>query len=299
MMLHNFREMEDFVLCQSKTKKLAVACAQDTLALDAVAAAVDKKIVTAVLIGKVDEICRILTDMGRRPSDFEMIQEDDDRKAVDLAVKMVREGAADIPMKGLMHTSTFMKGILDKETGLLPQGALLSQASVFEIPEKNRFLILTDCAVNIKPDVEQKVKIVENAVRLAAALGVERPKIAMISALEVVNPNIENTVEADEVVRRLGSKYCIHGPFALDNAIDEEAAKHKGIQNETAGKADILVMPDMWSGNMLTKGMVFFAHMRGAGTLNGMSHPVVMTSRTDTAENKYMSILAAVLQSIR
>ena len=127
MMLHNFREMEDFVLCQSKTKKLAVACAQDTLALDAVAAAVDKKIVTAVLIGKVDEICRILTDMGRRPSDFEMIQEDDDRKAVDLAVKMVREGAADIPMKGLMHTSTFMKGILDKETGLLPQGALVSQ----------------------------------------------------------------------------------------------------------------------------------------------------------------------------
>ena len=94
-------------------------------------------------------------------------------------------------------------------------------------------------------------------------------------------------------------RYCIHGPFALDNAIDEEAAKHKGIQNETAGKADILVMPDMWSGNMLTKGMVFFAHMRGAGTLNGMSHPVVMTSRTDTAENKYMSILAAVLQSIR
>lgn len=288
--------MEGFVLRHDK-KKIAVACAHDDVTLEAVLAAVDKGIAEAVLIGKEVEIKALLAKDGRALDAFTIIDQTDDRAAIDLAVAMVKRGEADIPMKGLMHTATFMKGILDKETGLLKPGELLSQASVFEVPGRDDLLIISDCAVNITPNVEQKVKIVENAVKVAASLGMTQPNIAMLSALEVVNPKIQGTVDAKEVADILRDKYRIDGPFALDNAIDEEAARHKGIDSLVAGKADILIVPDMWSGNIFSKALVFYAHLKSAGTLNGLESPVIMTSRTDTMENKYLSILTAVLQS--
>lgn len=298
MRIHNFAEMEQFVLGHEK-KKIAVACAHDDVTLEAVLMAVDKGVAQAILIGKAAEITELLKKEGRNPEDFTIVDEADDRAAIDLAVAMVKRGEADMPMKGLMHTSTFMRGILDKQTGLLQPGELLSQASVFEIPGRKDLLVISDCAVNIMPDVEQKIKIVENAVKVAASLGITEPNIAMVSALEVVNPKIQGTVDAAEVAARLKDKYAIDGPFALDNAVDEDAARHKGIESPVAGKADILIVPDMWSGNIFTKALVFFAHFKSAGTLNGLDSPVIMTSRTDTIENKYLSILTAVLQSIQ
>lgn len=298
MRIHNFEEMEKFVLQHDK-KKIAVACAHDDVTLEAVLAAVDKGVADTVLIGKKAEITALLEKAGKPSKTFQVIDEQDDRAAIDLAVAMVKRGEADIPMKGLMHTSTFMRGILDKQTGLLRPGELLSQASVFEVPGREDLLVISDCAVNIAPDAEQKVKIVENAVKVAASLGQSAPKIAMLSALEVVNPKIQGTVDAKEVSERLKDKYCIDGPFALDNAIDEDAARHKGIESPVAGRADILIVPDMWSGNIFTKALVFFAHLKSAGTLNGLDSPVIMTSRTDTIENKYLSILTAILQSIQ
>lgn len=298
MKIQNFAQMEQFVLGHTK-KKIAVACAHDDVTLEAVLTALDKGIADAVLIGKQAEIIALLEKEGRNPADFTIVDETDDRAAIDLAVAMVKRGEADIPMKGLMHTSTFMRGILDKQTGLLKPGELLSQASVFEIPGRENLLVISDCAVNITPDVEQKIKIVENAVKVATSLGMTDPKIAMLSALEVVNPKIQGTVDAAEVSARLKDKYAIDGPFALDNAIDEDAARHKGVTSPVAGKADILIVPDMWSGNIFTKALVFFAHLKSAGTLNGLESPVIMTSRTDTIENKYLSILTAVLQSIQ
>lgn len=298
MRIRNFAQMEEFVLRHDK-KKIAVACAHDDVTLEAVLTAVDKGIAEAVLIGRGEEIKALLAKEGRDPAAFAVIDEPDDRAAIDLAVAMVKKGEADIPMKGLMHTATFMKGILDKQTGLLKPGELLSQASVFEVPGREDLLVISDCAVNITPNVEQKVKIVENAVKVAASLGMTEPNIAMLSALEVVNPKIQGTVDAKEVTDILKDKYRIDGPFALDNAIDEDAARHKEITSPVAGKADILIVPDMWSGNIFTKALVFFAHLKSAGTLNGLERPVIMTSRTDTIENKYLSILTAVLQSIQ
>ena len=298
MRIRAFAQMEEFVLKHGK-KKVAVACAHDDATLEAILLAVGKGVADAILIGKSKEICTLLEQNGRNPNDFTVIEEQDDRAAIDLAVAMVKRGDADIPMKGLMHTSAFMHGILDKETGLLQPGELLSQASVFEIPDREDLLVISDCAVNIAPDVEQKIKIVENAVKVAKSLGQEQPKIAMLSALEVVNPKIPNTVEAREVARRLKDKYCIDGPLALDNAIDKDAARHKGIDSPVAGEASILIVPDLWSGNIFTKGLVFFAHLKSAGTLNGLDSTVIMTSRTDTIENKYFSILTAILQSIQ
>lgn len=299
MMLKNFDEMEQFVLAQPAPRKVALAAAHDADALGSLMMAVDKSVAEAVLIGKKDEICALLSEMGRDPEAFTIIDESDDRAMANKAVELVHEGKADMPMKGLMHTSTFMKAILDKETGLRGPDALLSQASIFEIPEKGRLLIISDCAVNIQPDLEQKIKITENTVTLAHTLGIEQPKIAVLSAVEVVNPKIQNTVDARAIRERLEGKYLIDGPLALDNAIDKAAAIHKGIGGPVAGDADILIVPDLWSGNIFTKGLVFFAHLRSAGTLNGLKTPVVMSSRTDTLENKYLSILAAALQSIQ
>lgn len=299
MKITSFEQMEAFVKGHASRKKIAVACAHDDVTLEAVLMAVDKGVADAVLIGKQGEIEALLRQFGKDPAAFEIIDEADERAAIDKAVAMVREGTADIPMKGLMHTATFMRGILDKQTGLLEPGELLSQASVFEVEETGKMLIISDCAVNIEPNVDQKCKIVENAVKVAESLGIEEPKIAMLSALEVVNPKIQGTVDAAEVTARLKDKYQIDGPFALDNAVSVEAAKHKGIDSPIAGKADILIVPDMWSGNIFTKGLVFFAHMKSAGTLNGLRSPVVMTSRTDTIENKYYSILTSVLGTIQ
>lgn len=298
-MMKNFDQMEEFVRSHPVVKRVALAAAHDADALGSLMMAVDRKIAEAILIGRREEIVRLLGEMGKNPGDFRIVDETDDRAAVDKAVAMVHAGEADMPMKGLMHTSTFMKGILDKETGLKEAGNLLSQASVFEIPEKDKLLIISDCAVNIDPDLETKIKITENAVTLAHTLGIEQPKIAVLSAVEVVNPKIQSTVDAAAMREQLSDRYLIDGPLALDNAIDEAAARHKGIESPVAGRADILIVPDLWSGNIFTKGLVFFAHLRSAGTLNGLKTPVVMSSRTDTMENKYLSILTAVLQSIR
>ena len=291
MMLKNFGQMEQFVREQSGKKRVALAAAHDADALGSLMMAVDRGIAEAILIGRRKEIVRVLDEMGKDAGDFRIIEEEDDRAAADKAVELVHCGEADMPMKGLMHTSTFMKAILDKEKGLKEDGNLLSQASVFEIPEKDRFLIISDCAVNIDPDLETKIKITENAAALA--------HIAVLSAVEVVNPKIRSTVDAAAMRERLSDRYLIDGPLALDNAIDEAAAHHKGIESPVAGNADILIVPDLWSGNIFSKGLVFFAHLRSAGTLNGLKAPVVMSSRTDTVENKYLSILTAVLQTIR
>ena len=296
--IRSFEEMEAFVL-ESGKKVIAVACAHDEVTLEAVLTAVDKGVADAVLIGRAAEIRQILTGKGRDADGFRIVDEPDDRAAIDRAVAMVKSGEADIPMKGLMHTATFMRGILDKQTGLLQPGELLSQASVFQVPGREELLIVSDCAVNIQPDADQKVKIIENAVKVARSLGMEQPRIAMLSALEVVNPKIQNTVDAKEISERLKDRYLIDGPFALDNAVDEEAARHKGIESPVAGRADILIVPDLWSGNIFSKALVFFAHLKSAGTLNGLDSPVIMTSRTDTIENKYLSILTAILQSIQ
>lgn len=299
MMMKNFDQMEEFVRSQSSKKRVALAGAHDADALGSLMMAVDRGIADAILIGRKDEIVQLLEGMGKKADDFRIIDETDDRAAADKAVELVHLGEADMPMKGLMHTSTFMKAILDKEKGLKEEGNLLSQASVFEIPEKDKLLIISDCAVNIDPDLEAKIKITENTVTLAKTLGLDNPRIAVLSAVEVVNPKIRSTVDAAAMCERLGDKYLIDGPLALDNAIDEAAAHHKGIESNVAGKADILIVPDLWSGNIFSKGLVFFAHLRSAGTLNGLKTPVVMSSRTDTVENKYLSILTAVLQSIR
>ena len=249
--------------------------------------------VRIVLLTTVKEgIARIARDL------IPIKQEENARRAV----AMVHEGKADMPMKGLLQTSAYMHAVLDKHMGLLPQGGLLSQSTLVEWTKEGRMFQITDCAINIAPDVQQKKKIVENAVRFAHRLGCECPKVAVVSAVEVVNPKIPSTVEAAALKQAcLNGELpgCIvGGPLGLDNAVSLQAARHKGVTDPAAGSADILVMPELCAGNIFTKSITFFAGLRSAGVLLGTTTPVIATSRTDTPENKYHGILMSLLNAL-
>jgi len=215
---------------------------------------------------------------------------------------MVCNGKADMPMKGKMGTADFMRAVLDKQYGFIPPGRLLCQATVLEFIEENRLIVISDCAVSIAPDYATKKMILEGAVKLGHQLGMKCPKVAVIAPVEVINPAMQSTIDA-AMLAKAGERgqitgCVIDGPLALDNAIDIESATAKNVSGEVAGSADVLIMPDLCTGNVFTKSLHYFAHLKQSGTITGASIPVVMTSRTDTPEDKYCSILVSVLQSL-
>lgn len=294
----SFADIEAAVLASGSRPRIALACAQDPDGLAAVVDARRRGVVEATLIGDVESIRRQLADAGENEKDYALLACDDERECARMAVAMVRSGEADIPMKGLMMTASFMRAILDKQDGLLPEGRLLSQATVLEWPARDKLMVISDCAVNIAPDLEQKTKICRNAIDLAHVLGYECPNVGCLSALEVVNPKIQSTVDAAAIAQMEWPDACVGGPFALDNAIVPEAAALKGVTHPAAGKCDVLIVPDLPSGNIFTKSLTFFAELKSAGSLNGTTSPVVMTSRTDTPEDKYFSILVAIAKTL-
>ncbi len=295
-MYRSFDEIEDALLESAASRRLVLAGSQDDLALEAVVRGKRAGLLEAVLVGDETRTRELLAQMGEDADAYEFVPCDDERECARIAVRMVHEGYADIPMKGLMQTASFMKAVLDKEWSFVPAGGLLSQATVLEWPAENRMLVISDCAVNIAPDRSDKAKIARNAIDLAHVLGVEMPKVAMLSAVEVVKSSIPSTVDAAEIAALTWEDAVVGGPFALDNAIDAASAAHKGIDHPAAGAADVLVVPDLCSGNIFTKSLTFFARLRSAGALCGTTSPVVMTSRTDTPEDKYLSILVALLR---
>ncbi len=298
----SFADMERAVLASveasGKKVRIALACAQDPDGLAAVIDARRRGVVEATLIGDVESIRSQLAEAAEDEQVYELIACDDELAAGKLAVSLVREGKADIPMKGLMMTANFMRAILDKEEGLLPAGKLLSQATVLEWPAADKMMVISDCAVNISPNLEQKAQITRNAIDLAHVLGYERPNVGVLSALEVVKEKIPSTVDAAAIAAMDWPDACVGGPFALDNAINPAAAALKGVSHPAAGKCDVLIVPDLPSGNIFTKSLTFFAELKSAGSLNGTTHPVVMTSRTDTPEDKYYSILVAIAKTL-
>ncbi len=200
-------------------------------------------------------------------------------------------------MKGLLHTGQFLKAVLNKETGL-NKGKLISQISVYDKINGEGLQLLTDCAISIQPTLEEKKQIVENAVEFARKIGITTPRVAILSALETVNPAISDTIDA-AVLSKMAERgqiknAIVDGPFALDNAICIEAAKHKNISGKVAGNADILLVPNLQVGNVLTKALVFFARRKVAAAVIGAAAPIVMTSRTDTIDNKILSIALAL-----
>lgn len=298
-MYRTFKEIEDAVLARGTIKKLALAASADDVALEAVVRAVRNGIVEAQLIGDAEATKKILKDLGENPADYRITDEPDPIRAVRLACERVKNGEADMPMKGLMQSQDYLRAILDKSFGFMPEKGMLTEATTFEFD--GRLITATDCAVVIAPDYDEKVKIIKNAVKFVNALGCECPKVAAITPVEIVNPKIPSTVDAAmlAVANRRGQiKDCIvDGPLALDNAISAASSQHKGIVSEVAGCADILLLPDLDAGNLMLKAIIYMMNTVSSSNIIGTNVPVVMTSRSDMPENKYNSILTAVIRA--
>lgn len=298
-MYKTFKEVEEAVLARGRRVKLALAASADDIALDAVIRAQRNGIIEAQMVGDAEKTKELLKEMGENPGDYDITDEPDPLKAIRIVCERVRDGKADMPMKGLMQSGDYLRAILDKSYGFLPEKGMLTEATVFEYD--NRLITATDCAVVIAPDYNEKIRIINNSVRFVKALGCELPKVAVITPVEIVNPKIPSTIDAAMLAvagRRGQIKDCIvDGPLALDNAISAESAKHKGIESEVAGCADILLLPDLDSGNLMLKAVIYMMNTVSSSNIIGTDVPVVMTSRSDTPENKYNSILTAVIRA--
>ena len=280
-------------------RTIAVGAANDHTVLEAALMAEKQKIARTILVGQKAGILDKAAKINLQLDEAAVIDEPDPAKAAVKAVELASTGRADIVMKGHIHTDDFLRAVLQKENGLRA-GVLMSHVFIIEVPEFKRLIFITDGAMNIAPDLEQKAQIILNAVHLTNLFGVMKPKVSVLAAVELVNPNMPVTLDAT-VLAKMSQRdqfrplVTIDGPFALDNAISEMAAKHKGIGGPVAGQADILMVPDIEAGNMLAKSLVYFAHCRIAGVLVGAKTPVVLTSRADSAEAKMLSMAAAVM----
>lgn len=299
-MIKSFDEIIEKV-GRCEMKKVAVSVAQDSAVLEAVAAAKERGITDAVLVGDEAKIREIAASVNVNLDGFEIINEPDMIQASLTAVKLAHDGKVDMYMKGLIDTKNFLKSVLDKEVGLRT-GVPLSHVAVFDIPSYDKLLFLTDVAFMTYPTLEDKVNIIKNTLPVAYACGVENPKVAPLAAVEVVNPKMAVTVEAAELTRMNNegelTGCIVDGPLSLDLAIDPEAAKHKGATDrKIQGDADIVLFPDIHAGNLVYKCLVHTVPgLKNGCILTGTKVPVILTSRSDTFETKVNSIaLAAVV----
>lgn len=285
---------------EKKPKRLSVAVAEDKDVLSAVKTAKDLGIIEPVLVGNKLKIEKVSEEIGFDISNVEVVDEKDGVLATKEATRLVSSGKADVLMKGLIDTSVIMKQVLDKEIGLRTD-KIISHVAVFDVETYHKIFFVTDAAMNISPDLNQKKDIIVNAVELAHSLDIDTPKVAVVGAKEKVSKKMEATIHAKELadMNKAGDIVgcVVDGPFALDNAISKQAAKLKGIESEIAGDADILLMPDIEAGNILYKSLNFFAEAKSAGIILGTKAPIVLTSRADNEEAKLHSIVLAVLLS--
>jgi phosphate butyryltransferase len=280
---------------------VAVAVAEDEEVIEAVIEALNRNLANFILFGDIEKIKMIVNvkNKGQQKSTKKLtiVHADSNEMAVELAVKAVSTREATVLMKGNIPTSSLLKAVLNKEYGLRT-GNVLSHVAVFEVPDFDRFTIVTDAGMNIAPELEQKAQMIKNAAALARAIGIECPKVAPIAAVEVVNPAMQATIDAAalSVMNKRGqiTGCIVDGPLALDNAVSALAAEHKGIQSEVAGRADILLVPTIEVGNVLYKSLIYFAKAKVGAVIAGAKAPIVLTSRADSAESKLYSLALAI-----
>lgn len=278
---------------------IAIAQAADREVLLSVKKAYQRKIANFLLFGDQTSIVRLAEEINLSLADHQVVHTSTDEEACRQAVYAVYKGEANIVMKGLVHSSDFLRAVLNKEWGLRT-GKVLSHMATFQLDGYDRLIHVTDASINISPTLEQKAQIIENAASYCQQLGNPIPKVAMLSALELVNPKMSATVDAAILsqMNRRGQlqNMLVDGPFALDNAVSIHAAKVKKIDGEVAGQADILVVPDIEAGNILYKSLVYFSKAKMGAIVLGAKAPVILTSRADSAASRVYSMALAVIQ---
>lgn len=296
-MIQSFDHLLEEVIKGPK-KTVAVVSADDLDTLLVVAEAEARGLARFVLVGDEGKI-RAIVQEQQLALNAKVIHEPDHGLAAETAVRLVRQSDADALMKGMLHSSVFLKAVLNKERGL-NAGKYVTQISVLE-KENGGLLMITDCAISIAPDLKGKTEILQNAVDLAHTLGIERPKVAVLAPVEVVNPEIQETVDAavlSKMAERGQIKGCVvDGPLAFDNAVSMEAASAKGIKSEVAGNADIILVPNLGVGNAVTKAITYIAGKAVVAATVGAAAPLVFTSRTESKQGKLLTIALAVYSS--
>lgn len=278
-----------------KSKTLSVVAANDIETISACVRAKKLGFIEPIFIGNQNKMIELIESLDEDSQDYQLIHSEDDQNSAKIGVKLIKENKAEFLMKGYLNTSTLLSQVVNKETGIMKQGELLSHINYMDLPGINKSFILTDVGVNIKPKLAQKVKIVENAVEVMNRLGNHSPNVAILSAVETVNPKMEETLDAAELVKLNEEqviKNChIEGPISFDIAMSKKIADKKRYEGTIAGEADILVVPDLASGNMLAKSLGMFGKAKAVAFVTGGQVPIVLTSRGTSAEGKFKSIV--------
>lgn len=297
-----FKNIKELIIEAKKTSalKLAVAAAGDKVVLQSVKKADEEGIIKAILIGDEKKIKLALRELNY---DFkgEIIPTESKQAAAQKCIELIAKGKADLPMKGNLTTKLILQALLNKEYALRKKG-LLSLVTMIYLEKKEKIIFMTDAGMNINPNLSDKKEIIINAVEMAEAVGIEKPKVAALAAIEKVNPAMPCTLDAANLAKMADrgqiSKAEVDGPLAFDNAISIEAAKHKGINSSVAGRADILLVPNIEAGNILYKALVFYTKLPAASLVLGAKVPLVLTSRTDSFQTKFNSIVLGKIVAI-
>lgn len=282
-----------------KKKRLIAAFANDSHTIGAVSMAVDEGIIDATLVGDEATIKKVCAEEKINPAKFTIVQEADETKAANKAVELINKGEGDILMKGLVSTDKYMRAILNKETGLMPPKAVLSHVTVVEVPTYHKLLIVGDVAIIPAPDLNQKIAITNYVIKVAQALEITKPKVALIAATEQMLPGMQACVDAG-IISKMADRgqikgAVIDGPLALDVAIDKESAEIKKLGGEVPGDADCLVFPNIESGNVFFKSCTKLAKGELGAMVMGAKVPCVLTSRGDSIQSKMYSIALAAM----
>ncbi|HNW56989.1 MAG TPA: phosphate acyltransferase [Bacteroidales bacterium] len=300
-MIEHLDQIEEKVLTLGRKFRIAVACAQDSNTIGAVHKAVDKGFAEAILIGKSSEITSVCKSDSFNKTQYTIVEADNETKASQEAVRLVKSGDADIVMKGLVGTDKLLKAVMDKEYGIMIPGAVLSYVAALEIPAYHKLLFITDTAVIPFPDLDQKIAMAKYAIEMAVRFGIMRPKVALISASEKMSRHFENSNDYAimcKMADRGQIKDCImDGPLDLFLACDKASLSVKNVSTPVDGDADILLFPSLESSNPFYKGMMLFAHGELAGLLRGTGKPVIVMSRNESEKSKYYSIALSCLMA--
>lgn len=292
--------LNDFIeRASNKTnkKRIVVAAAEDKYVLEAIQKIEKLGCITPIFVGDGPKIRRLTHELSFQVPEEAIIHCTSFEESAETSVELIRDGNADILMKGLLPTRTYIRAIVDKNNGI-NHSKTLSHLAVFESPYYHKLLGVSDAAMNIDPDLEMKTEIIKNAVGAFLKLGISEPKVALLAAVEKVNPKIPSTHDANVLVKEHHKsslcKCTLEGPLALDLAVSAAAAEHKNMKSTVSGDADILIAPDLNSGNILYKSLTYLGNARAASILLGAAVPVILTSRADSPETKYYSIALAV-----
>ena len=297
-MLKSLEEITEEVKSREK-RMVSVAYGQDAHTLQAIEKGVKEGLFNAMVFASKAEVERVASANNVDISLFEIVDVPEENEAIRQAVRAVRDKRADLLMKGLCHTANYMRGILNKEEGLLPPGAILSHATIIEIPTYPKLLVVSDVAVIPYPDLKMKQAMINYDVAISHKLGIENPKVAVIAAVETVNPKMQPTIDGallSKMNERGQIKGCsVDGPLALDLAVSKEAAAIKKVRSEVAGDADILIFPNIETGNAFYKCTTKLGNSKIAGLVTGTTAPAVLTSRGDSEESKFYSLALGAL----